>query len=297
MLPQLVCKYFCLQAVKYLQTCQINRPRSGGRQFSAAAVIFFTRAKTHDSLIIELKANHQELPLSKTFFTMPPFSATDFTTSSSLQVIEPHYEYKGSSSPSSEHIFSPMNKYPISPISERFVSFNDASMIQVFEVPNMEEYSDQERMKTWYNDSELASIRREAISMTRRITRKSLRYDDCARGLEAQTGAGFLKARKSRMMALYAVLEEQHQQFLHGVQDPTQIRNLYYPITDHPRKEAIDVAIEDQVDAQIYQEEEGSEASSSMMCDFDCLWFSPSTWFGPLLVQSAIVDSGAQALA
>jgi hypothetical protein len=128
--------------------------------------------------------------------------------------------------------------------------------------------------------------------MTRRYTRRSLRYDDCARGLEAQTGEGFLKARTSRTMALHAVLGEQHTQFHYGVQDPTQIRNVYYRITDQPRKEAIDVAIQDQVDAQLYQEEEVSETSSSMM---GCLWFSPSTWFAPLL-QSAIVDSVAQAL-
>jgi hypothetical protein len=227
---------------------------------------------------------------------MPPFSPADFTTRSSLhslelEVIEPHYEYKGSSSPTS------INKYPISPIAERFVSFpNDASMmIQVVEVPNYEEYSKEEHKGTWYDESEIATIRRDAIATTRRITRKSLRYDDCARGLEAQTGAGFLKARTSRMMALYAVLGEQHQQLYNGVQDPTQIRNIYYPITDQPRKEAIDTAIEDQVDAQIYQEEEESEASSSMICDFGCLWFSPSRWFAPLM-QSPIVDDVAQAL-
>jgi hypothetical protein len=224
---------------------------------------------------------------------MPPFSPADFTTRSSveqssleLEVIEPHYEFKASSLPSGEHIpSSPINKYPISTISERFVSFNE---------DDNEEYSNEEHIETWYDDNEIASIRRDAITATRRYTRKSLRYDECARGLEAQTGAGFIKARTRRLTALYAVLGEQHRQSLHGVQDSTQIRNIYYDITDQPRKEAIDVAIEDQVDAQIYQEEEEYEASSSMY-DFDCFWFSPSTWFAPL-VQSAIVDNVAQAL-
>jgi hypothetical protein len=237
---------------------------------------------------------------------MPPFSTPDdFTTTSSLQVIDPHYEYNKGSSPSSpsssEHINirSSINKYPISPISERFVSFDDhASMIQVVEVPCIDDYSKEERMGTWYDLSELASIRRDAIATTRRYTRKSMRSDDCLRGLLVQTGAGFLKARTSRMMALYEVLGEQHQQFLDGVQDPTQIRNVYCQITDKSRKEAINVAIDDQVDAQIYQGEEEPEASSSMMddfCEFHCLWFSPSKWFAPF-VQSAVVDSMAQAL-
>jgi hypothetical protein len=199
---------------------------------------------------------------------MPPFSSHSVSTS-------PYVD------PNAFIDCLPSLKYPISPISERAVSFYP--VIRVVEIPNTEEYSEDEAVATWYDDDELGLIQKNVLQETRRIQRRAPRSDDCVRGLEDRTSQGFMKARSNRVNALFTVLSEQHRQQQTDACSPSRIGAVCLMVTVHCREGALDVASLDAEEAELYQDEEDSVYVTQDVTEpFNCFFFSPSKWFSRL---------------
>ena len=140
---------------------------------------------------------------------------------------------------------SPSSKYPISPIFERATRFNPC--VEVHEIPDIDDYTDEEAFNTWYSYNELQLILIEVKELARRINRstnnssptsvvmgsggagsaspllpattslssmllKDVNNECCLRGLEERLTQRSLQIHHVRINALYAVMSEQYNQ-------------------------------------------------------------------------------------
>lgn len=135
-------------------------------------------------------------------------------------------------------IYIPSLKYPIIPISERFVSF--CSSIQVFRIPNKEEYSRREASDIWYNVKELKKMKREASR-------------------ESFTVERFQRQHKNHINNLYAVLSEQYKQHQLGQENPEHLRIVCEAGSEDCLKEALDAASVDEFIAKDINQENDIE--------------------------------------
>ena len=135
---------------------------------------------------------------------------------------------------------SPSSKYPISPIFERATRFNPC--VEVHEIPDIDDYTDEEAFNTWYSYNELQLILLEVKELARRINRHASNSsptsvvmgggagaspllattslsmflkdvnNECLRGLEERLTQRSLQIHHVRINALYAVMSEQYNQ-------------------------------------------------------------------------------------
>lgn len=166
------------------------------------------------------------------------------------------------------------SKYRMSPIPERFVSFNDD--IQVLEVPLQEEPFPQENSASWYSNQELTKISREITYITRHMDRKTLRSQDCVRGLESRAARGFQRTRKVRINSLYALLSEQLKQEQLETANQENLRLVCSSISAQSVEEAIAMARIDEADALLYQGEKEDHQDDQQ--PLKCWIFSPPAW-------------------
>ena len=125
------------------------------------------------------------------------------------------------------------SKYPtISPLSEeRRVKFNPK--LEVHEIPDIDDYSDEEAFASWYSYEELQHISLDVNELVRQINRQGtnsssgsplgvgpsvsslLRKDvgvECVRGIEERVPERSMQIHHVRINALYAVMSEQYNQ-------------------------------------------------------------------------------------
>jgi len=195
---------------------------------------------------------------------MPPFSTHPIQTGSSPQTYD------------SETLISPSWVYPITPISERAVDFE--ATVEVIAVPTKDHYTKQESKSIWYTYAELEEIQRDAQEVARRLQRKTLRRDDCTRGVK--TAEGMYKAQQSHLISLYAVLSEQEQQKAQDKRvenpldvDPQVIEDVYSRVAEQAKEKAICIANRDSKEAKNYYEEEEEEEEDLGPCWFLSSWF------------------------
>ena len=183
-------------------------------------------------------------PCKQTFLdTMPPFSIDEGNNDARVASLSGVVD---SPSRSSFRVtdglsLSPSSKYPISPISERATRFNPC--VEVHEIPDIDDYTDEEAFGTWYSYNELQLILIEVKELARRINRSAnsssptsvmgggsspvgtgrmafqppaslstLKDVECIRGLEERLTQRSLQIHHVRINALYAVMSEQYNQ-------------------------------------------------------------------------------------
>ena len=145
-----------------------------------------------------------------------------------------------------------------------------ASMTVEYEVMNRYEYTTEERKNSWFDPSEMKTIRDAAKSEAKLVEKGLLQEtaDFSVRGLEQKTRRGVLRKRKRRTNAYLAVFFEIDTQNEEGFSDDDLVADAYYLYTEPCAIEAEKIARQDAAEARtIYLE-------------------SNTTWFQTMLGQT-----------
>ena len=175
---------------------------------------------------------------------------------------------------------------PISPSAQRSVTFYPYG--EVVDIDTLDEYTDEEIQACWYDEEELANIKSENNQSIRRIARGSQKADDCLRGLESQSHAGYLSSRKIKDSSIAAVLGEQYRQYQMGIDSPELIRESYQFFATYAGKRAVEAARYDALDALRIQRESCTASSQGGLAKL-CWFMDPTFWF-PRLMENAFVE-------
>lgn len=168
--------------------------------------------------------------------------------------------HPGSPSPMHRPDFSlvALYKHPLNIAARRRVSF--FPRVQVHEVPNT---LDQEANQVWYSANEIDQFEKAAEDVSRRMLRRTLRRDDCTRGLEQRSTSGYRDTNFDRVNAIFSVLSEQHSLGHLSLQNDEQIAHVYRGVSVRCKLSALDRANHDAAEARKFQLED-PYASDSM---------------------------------
>jgi hypothetical protein len=138
-------------------------------------------------------------------------------------------------------------KEPISPPSERAISFSDE--IDIEDTIHVFDYSPEEKASTWYNAQDLKSFRR-VRSESVRVWRSQLpctidTQRHCFRGLESKLPDGSRRRYNNIVSAVHSVLSEQDRQDIDGTIDPELLAQVYRQTSCHCQAEAQEKGLED----------------------------------------------------
>ena len=138
---------------------------------------------------------------------------------------------------------------------KRVISFNKRTKMRA--IPTLKSLTDEEKSMIWYRESELKSIKQDALEVLRQA--RSGSDDDsedqneeevCLRGLGSSLGrpGGPQNRRSNWMMALSCVLDEQHRQKSLGIYDEEHIAKLYRAFAVHSQHAALSTGRQDAKD-------------------------------------------------
>jgi hypothetical protein len=138
-------------------------------------------------------------------------------------------------------------KEPISPPSERAISFSDD--VGIKDTIHVFDYSPEEKAATWYNVQDLKLFRR-ARRESVRVWRSQLPFmidtqRHCFRGLENKMPDGSRRRYTNISRSVLSVLSEQEKQDIDGTIKPELISEVYRKISCHCQAEARDKGLED----------------------------------------------------
>jgi len=124
--------------------------------------------------------------------------------------------------------------------------------VAIRETIHLNEYTTDERRRSWYNKHELKEIKkrlkRTAVSM--QVGKLKVDTDfDCKRGLEFRVGDKAIQRKRRISHALVAVLSEQEDQKMLGILDPVTISLAYRLISRVSAAKAYDVGLCDELEA------------------------------------------------
>ncbi len=170
-------------------------------------------------------------------------------------------------------------KYPISSIAERGVKFYP--LPHIVEIPNRDDYSEEELQSVWYTEKHVHSFMQEATETALRLARRTLRQGECGRGLEELTAKGYRTKMSARAKGMLVVLSEQRRQEKEMINDMTKIAQAYAAVSHVASIQAQDIAAVDALEAQLHQSKD-VYSNEPMDEPFDCwAFFSPIKWFVP----------------
>jgi hypothetical protein len=146
------------------------------------------------------------------------------------------------------HIFKNDGKSNCS--QNRHVTFFE--QVAFRETIHLNQYTADERQKSWYNRRELKEIKcqlkKTAVSM--QVGQLKIDTDfDCTRGLEFRVGKKAILRRRRISHALMAVLSEQEDQMMLGIHDPVTISLAYRFISRVSSAKAHEVGLRDEFEA------------------------------------------------
>lgn len=134
--------------------------------------------------------------------------------------------------------------------------------------------------EVWYDETELDFFRAKAADSAKRLSRRTLRFNECTRGVEQLTPHGIESKTIARAQAIYFVLSEQRRQEEEMVNDPSSLAGIYCRISSQCALRAQDIAAVDAFEAQeIHQADALSDEDSLVEDILDCWLFSPAKWF------------------
>jgi hypothetical protein len=102
--------------------------------------------------------------------------------------------------------------------------------VLVAEITHAKDYTETERLDTWYSKSERKSFKADIIAIGSMVVEKGYLCDEqyCVRGIESFCSRDFAKKQKqNKILAMCAVLEEQEKQYDSGNLDPEAISLAY----------------------------------------------------------------------
>jgi hypothetical protein len=138
-------------------------------------------------------------------------------------------------------------KEPISPPSERAISFSDE--ISIEDTIHAFDYSPEEKAATWYNAHDLKLFRR-ARRESVRVWQSQLPFmidtqRHCFRGLENKLPDGSRRRYINIARAVLSVMSEQDKQDIDGTIDPEMLAEVYRQTSCHCQAEAQEQGLED----------------------------------------------------
>ena len=142
-----------------------------------------------------------------------------------------------------------------------------ASMTVEYEVMNRYEYTTEERKNSWFDPSEMKTIRDAAKSEAKLVEKGLLQEtaDFSVRGLEQKTRRGVLRKRKRRTNAYLAVFFEIDTQNEEGFSDDDLVADAYYLYTEPCAIEAEKIARQDAAEARTIYLESNSNWFQTML--------------------------------
>lgn len=139
------------------------------------------------------------------------------------------------------------------------VSFNQR--VKVREHPCLNEFSEEEIERAWYDRTDYAMIKADCFSaIEKTLSGKTFPDDEtlCLRGLEYRTPQGAALRRKHKLEAIDVVFDEQCLQWSKGAHDPECIAHHYSNCADHSARVAHLIAVQDEQFVHDQQEQEES---------------------------------------
>ena len=142
-----------------------------------------------------------------------------------------------------------------------------ASMTVEYEVMNRYEYTTEERKNSWFDPSEMKTIRDAAKSEAKLVEKGLLQEtaDFSVRGLEQKTRRGVLRKRKRRTNAYLAVFFEIDTQNEEGFSDDDLVADAYFLYTEPCAIEAEKIARQDAAEARTIYLESNSNWFQTML--------------------------------
>ena len=145
--------------------------------------------------------------------------------------------------------FTKKRKEPTS--MKKSVSFLPS--VLVYRTLHINDYTDEEVEKTWYDGDEMADIVNKCVEIIASLDNMS--SEDCFRGLEVRTPEAQKKRTTHRFCAIDTVLGEQESQWQNQEDDIQKIRQCYMAYSKVSEAEAYRVGLLDAEEAMtIYQE-------------------------------------------
>mmetsp|Transcript_22493 Transcript_22493/g.34392 ORF Transcript_22493/g.34392 Transcript_22493/m.34392 type:complete len:186 (+) Transcript_22493:80-637(+) len=133
-----------------------------------------------------------------------------------------------------------------------------AEQLQVKEIPNLDDYTQEEKDATWYSKVAMNLVKYDTM-MTIRFMNTACRADPkttCFRGLEAMTPMGFEQRDHCRQSVRAAVVDVQEQQGLSGFVDDYELAVVSEKISYCARVSAFEYGCYDAEEARrVYQED------------------------------------------
>ena len=129
------------------------------------------------------------------------------------------------------------------------VSFNPK--VYVRETLHSADYTDEEKVNSWYQKDEMAQIKDDMVAAVRMMIRGELLSDTrehCSRGLEFRSREGANQRKMNKFRALEAVLDEQDEQIDAGIFNDNAISLVYQSVSLRCINEAHKRGIRDAVD-------------------------------------------------
>lgn len=150
------------------------------------------------------------------------------------------------------------------PSSLRVVHFKET--VSVRRVRHLNDTSQEEMAKVWYNKAEYDRMRRNMIVTVKMlmvgICLESNDKDYCGRGLEHRTRAGASRRKVNKTRANDAVLEEQDRQRARGMMNTEAMRQVYIQANLLCRLAAFEMGVNDRDEARLHLLEEEEQADS-----------------------------------
>ena len=142
-----------------------------------------------------------------------------------------------------------------------------ASMTVEYDVMNRYEYTIEERKNSWFDPTEMKTIRDAAKSEAKLVEKGLLQEtaDFSVRGLEQKTRRGVLRKRKRRTNAYLAVFFEIDAQNEEGFSDDELVADAYYLYTEPCAIEAEKIAQQDAAEARTIYLENNTNWFQTMM--------------------------------
>jgi hypothetical protein len=125
-----------------------------------------------------------------------------------------------------------------SPSATKKVTFS--SNAEVYEVPNLNDFSKEEISAVWLTVEECQQIRENCVQVLKRVKRHRTSQDDCIRGLEGKHPKTFKIRKEAKRAAKMVVFKEQHHY------NVDEIATIYHDACRDARVQAIHSAQQDE---------------------------------------------------
>lgn len=115
---------------------------------------------------------------------------------------------------------------------------------EVFDVPHIDDMSDQEIATIWYDRPDYDAMKQSFIPIIKKMMRGAKVEEtesETIRGLEFRTRDGALKRQHNKIQSIHSVLDEQDRQLALGIHDVEKISEIYRETSQHCKCSARDL--------------------------------------------------------